>query len=155
MEAIQGTGAFTFESVALAGQQVKDLGVILRRHRSETLVMLGDPAHGSRISGIGLTTTTGVQDPGLHRQRGRHVEDFMALIEQELGMPRPRPRAPSTAKRTSSNCEAHVSTAEPVPLFTAKRRQALVVPSASRAAAVSDDLCGSIPMTIMTGCFHS
>ncbi|WP_424347638.1 hypothetical protein [Kocuria sp. CH-021] len=83
------------------------------------------------------------------------VEHLVALGEQVLGDPRPMPLAPSTAKMMSSNWDAQASTAGPVPLVTAKRRVALTVPSAANAAAVSEDLCGSIPMTVMTGGFRS
>ena len=75
VQPIRGAGAFAGQVVAALGQQPQHQAVVLRAHRVQPPVVLGDHRDRGSVDGVGLAGMSGVEQPGPRGQLGGHIHD--------------------------------------------------------------------------------
>ena len=152
VEPVEQAGPFGGEVIAAFGQQPQDHRLVFGGDDAQTAVLVqGDLGDGVRVVGSVLPPPPVASS----RTRVARVAGTSSTCSPVAvscwAMPRPRPCAPSTANCRCGQPAAHVSRAPRVPALTANLRARSRRPVGSRAAAVSEDLCGSIPIVITAG----
>lgn len=122
MEAVDGAGPLVDQVVVAFGQQPQDGGLVLASDLAQVSAEEGDLRDVECVGRIGLAVPAGGEEPGPGRERRGHVHDVLAGGGLLLGARvRPRPPAPSIAKRRSGHWSHQRISWPKVPASTTNR----------------------------------
>jgi len=103
--------------------------------------------HRAGVVRVVLVHRTGIEQPNPGSEFGLDIDHSFASIGQLLGQPIPNPDAPSIAQVRCGQRAAQASNCSACPAEARTRTVPSATSRSSRAAAVCEALCGSIPIT--------
>jgi len=148
VQAAQGAGALGDQVVASLGEQPQHHGGVLGGDLAQLPVVDRDGSCRGGIGRVGLAGTAGAEQPGAGGQLGGHVQHGLAGGDQLLGDAVTQPRGALHGPPARGPGAANASSCALVSAVVGRRSSARTISWTSRTAAVTEALCGSMPMVI-------